>query len=78
LVNVASEKTVTDFAWAVAMRGRVGCGIEDQARWYRSGWNGGSGVMVAWVGFGGGASAGMEDGGGGLVIVSFLWMDWGR
>jgi hypothetical protein len=47
LVNVAREKMVVDLAWAVASSGRDGCGTEDQARWYRSGWKGGRGVIAA-------------------------------
>lgn len=31
--KVASEKMVTDLLWAVARRGRVGCGMEYQPRW---------------------------------------------
>jgi hypothetical protein len=85
-VKVAREKTVTDFAWAVARRGRVGCGMEDQARVYRSGWKGGRGVMVAVVGgvAGGndvvrGAVVAMlvsivrELGGGGFGRMSEMW-----
>ena len=35
--RVAREKTVAPFEWAVARRGRVGCGTEIQARSWRSG-----------------------------------------
>lgn len=44
------EKTVTDLAWAVARRGRVGCGEEHQARSRRSGVKVGRAVRVAEVG----------------------------
>lgn len=43
------ENTVTDFAWAVAIKGRVGCGIDAHARSWRSGWKGWIKVMVAAV-----------------------------
>jgi hypothetical protein len=38
-VRLEREKTVTDLAWTVAMRGRVGWALEDQARSWRSGVN---------------------------------------
>lgn len=40
LESVDREKTVTDFPWAVARSGRVGCGVDDHARSCRSGLRG--------------------------------------
>jgi hypothetical protein len=47
---VEREKTVTDLAWVVARRGRVGCGAENQARSWRSGLNGWRGWIAAMAG----------------------------
>lgn len=40
---------VTDFEWAVARRGRVGWGVEDQERSWRSGVREGRGRMILLV-----------------------------